>query len=103
MKADSIRIAGAGLSGLSAAICLARHGHRVEVFEKNAESGQTRATTLSSEAAWWHLRGRRPRSSRSRTRRAASDERRGARAHREPLERYAGSIYAERARQRLAE
>lgn len=52
MKADSIRIAGAGLSGLSAAICLARHGHRVEVFEKNAESGQTRHADWDAIENW---------------------------------------------------
>lgn len=42
MSMDTIRIAGAGLAGLSAAIGLARSGYRVEVFEKNADSGQAR-------------------------------------------------------------
>jgi len=31
----NIIIIGAGLGGLSAAICLARHGHNVRVLEKN--------------------------------------------------------------------
>ena len=42
MNRDTIRIAGAGLSGLSAAIGLARQGHQVDVFEKNADSGESR-------------------------------------------------------------
>jgi len=37
MSRNSIRIAGAGLAGVSAAIGLARRGHQVEVFEKNAD------------------------------------------------------------------
>jgi flavin-dependent dehydrogenase len=44
MKSDRIRIAGAGLSGLSAAIGLAQRGYRVDVLERNADSGQTRHT-----------------------------------------------------------
>ncbi|HEY3475246.1 MAG TPA: FAD-dependent oxidoreductase [Anaerolineales bacterium] len=52
MKTDTIRIAGAGLSGLSAAICLAQRGHRVEVFEKNAESGQTRHADWDAIENW---------------------------------------------------
>jgi flavin-dependent dehydrogenase len=52
MKTDRIRIAGAGLSGLSAAICLAQRGHRVEVFEKNAESGQTRHADWDAIENW---------------------------------------------------
>jgi flavin-dependent dehydrogenase len=39
---DPIRIAGAGLAGLTAAIGLARQGYPVEVFEKNTDSGQNR-------------------------------------------------------------
>jgi flavin-dependent dehydrogenase len=52
MKTDRIRIAGAGLSGLSAAIGLAQRGHRVEVFERNAESGQTRHTDWDAIENW---------------------------------------------------
>ncbi len=52
MKTDSIRIAGAGLSGLSAAICLAQRGHRVEVFERNRESGQTRHADWDAIENW---------------------------------------------------
>lgn len=52
MKTNSIRIAGAGLSGLSAAIGLAQHGHCVEVFEKNAESGQTRHADWDAIENW---------------------------------------------------
>ena len=52
MKTDSIRIAGAGLSGLSAAICLAHRGYRVEVFERNADSGQTRHADWDAIENW---------------------------------------------------
>ena len=52
MKTDSIRIAGAGLSGLSAAICLAQRGYRVEVFERNADSGQTRHADWDAIENW---------------------------------------------------
>jgi flavin-dependent dehydrogenase len=52
MKTDSIRIAGAGLSGLSAAICLAQRGYRVEIFERNADSGQTRHADWDAIENW---------------------------------------------------
>ena len=52
MKTDTIRIAGAGLSGLSAAICLAQRGHRVEVLEKNADSGRTRHADWDAMENW---------------------------------------------------
>lgn len=52
MKADRIRIAGAGLSGLSAAIGLAQGGHQVEVFERNSDSGQTRHTDWDAIENW---------------------------------------------------
>jgi flavin-dependent dehydrogenase len=42
MGTEAVRIAGAGLSGLSTAIGLARLGHRVDVFEKNTDSGMLR-------------------------------------------------------------
>ena len=52
MKPDRIRIAGAGLSGLSAAIGLAQRGYQVEVFERNAESGQTRHADWDAIENW---------------------------------------------------
>lgn len=52
MNSDSIRIAGGGLSGLSAAIGLARRGHRVEVFERNADSGVTRHADWDAIENW---------------------------------------------------
>ena len=52
MKPDPVRIAGAGLSGLSAAICLAQRGHRVEVFDRNADSGQTRHADWDAIENW---------------------------------------------------
>src|SRR5215510_10763355 len=52
MKRESIRIAGAGLAGLSAAIGLARRGHTVEVFEKNADSGQARHSDWDAIENW---------------------------------------------------
>lgn len=52
VKTESIRIAGAGLSGLSAAIGLAQRGYRVEVFEKNADSGQLRHTDWDAIENW---------------------------------------------------
>jgi len=36
----TIKIAGAGISGLTAAICLAKAGYRVEVYERNETSGK---------------------------------------------------------------
>lgn len=52
MKNDLVRIAGAGLSGLSAAIGLARRGHRVGVFERHADSGQTRHADWDAIENW---------------------------------------------------
>lgn len=52
MKSDSVRIAGAGLSGLSAAIGLARRGHPVEIFERNADSGVTRHADWDAIENW---------------------------------------------------
>ena len=52
MRNDSIHIAGAGLAGLSAAIGLARRGHRVEVFEKNADSGAARHSDWDAIENW---------------------------------------------------
>ena len=52
MKTDYIRIAGAGLSGLSAAICLAQRGYRVEIFERNIDSGQTRHADWDAIENW---------------------------------------------------
>src|SRR5215211_2806997 len=52
MKTDSIRIAGAGLSGLSAAIGLAQRGQNVEVFERNSDSGQTRHADWDAIENW---------------------------------------------------
>jgi 2-polyprenyl-6-methoxyphenol hydroxylase-like FAD-dependent oxidoreductase len=52
MQKEKIRIAGAGLSGLTAAICLARMGHPVEVFEKNADSGQGRGSDWDAIENW---------------------------------------------------
>ncbi|HEX7587478.1 MAG TPA: FAD-dependent oxidoreductase, partial [Anaerolineae bacterium] len=52
MNRDTIRIAGAGLSGLSAAIGLARRGHRVDVFEKNADSGEARRGHWDAMENW---------------------------------------------------
>jgi flavin-dependent dehydrogenase len=52
MNGDTIRIAGAGLAGLSAAIGLARRGRRVEIFEKNADSGQVRHEDWDAIENW---------------------------------------------------
>ena len=52
MSHNSINIAGAGLAGLSAAIGLARRGHRVEVFEKNADSGAARHSDWDAIENW---------------------------------------------------
>ena len=49
---DPIRIAGAGLSGLSAAIGLAQQGHVVDVFEKNADSGESRRGHWDAMENW---------------------------------------------------
>jgi flavin-dependent dehydrogenase len=52
MSTDVIRIAGAGLSGLSVGICLARSGHRVEIFEKNPDSGHSRHSDWDAVENW---------------------------------------------------
>lgn len=52
MVASAIRIAGAGLSGLSAAIALAHRGHAVEVFERGADCGETRHTDWDAIENW---------------------------------------------------
>src|SRR5690349_1552757 len=52
MSKDSIRIAGAGLAGLSSAIGLARRGHRVEIFEKNTDSGAARHSDWDAIENW---------------------------------------------------
>jgi flavin-dependent dehydrogenase len=52
MSKDSIQIAGAGLAGLSTAIGLARRGHRVEVFEKNTDSGAARHSDWDAIENW---------------------------------------------------
>jgi flavin-dependent dehydrogenase len=52
MKSDQIRIAGAGLAGLSAAIGLAQRGYQVDVLERNADSGQTRHTDWDAIENW---------------------------------------------------
>lgn len=49
---QAIRIAGAGLAGLSAAIGLARRGHTVEVFEKNLDSGRGRHPDWDAIENW---------------------------------------------------
>jgi flavin-dependent dehydrogenase len=40
------------LSGLSAAICLAQRGYRVEIFERNSDSGQTRHADWDAIENW---------------------------------------------------
>jgi flavin-dependent dehydrogenase len=52
MSKGSIRIAGAGLAGLSAAIGLARRGHHVEVFDKNPDSGAARHSDWDAIENW---------------------------------------------------
>jgi flavin-dependent dehydrogenase len=52
MGASIVRIAGAGLSGLSTAIGLASLGQRVEVFEKNADSGMLRHADWDAIENW---------------------------------------------------
>jgi flavin-dependent dehydrogenase len=52
MGASTVRIAGAGLSGLSTAIGLARLGHRVDVFEKNTDSGMLRHADWDAIENW---------------------------------------------------
>ena len=49
---EPIRIAGAGLAGLSAAVSLAHSGHRVEIFEKNADSGEARHEEWDTIENW---------------------------------------------------
>ena len=50
--AGPIRIAGAGLSGLSAALGLAKRGHDVEIFERNADSGRGRHPDWDAIENW---------------------------------------------------
>ena len=52
MKKDKIRIAGAGISGLTAAISLSRMGYPVEVFEKNGDSGFERTSDWDAIENW---------------------------------------------------
>ena len=52
MNRDAVWIAGAGLSGLSTAIGLTRRGHRVDVFEKNADSGASRRGHRNAIENW---------------------------------------------------
>ena len=52
MSTGIVRIAGAGLSGLSTAIGLARLGHHVEVFEKNTDSGMLRHADWDAIENW---------------------------------------------------
>ena len=52
MAESTVRIAGAGLSGLSTAIGLACRGQRVKVFEKNAESGMARHADWDAIENW---------------------------------------------------
>ena len=52
MVARAVRIVGAGLSGLSAAIALAHRGHTVEVFERGADCGETRHTDWDAIENW---------------------------------------------------
>ncbi|MDD5371199.1 MAG: NAD(P)-binding protein [Anaerolineaceae bacterium] len=49
---EPIRIAGAGLAGLSAAVSLARSGHRVEIYEKNCDSGEARQEDWDTIENW---------------------------------------------------
>ena len=52
MGVSIVRIAGAGLSGLSTAIGLARLGHHVDVFEKNTNSGMLRHADWDAIENW---------------------------------------------------
>ena len=52
MNRDVVRIAGAGQSGLSTAIGLTRRGHRVDAFEKNADSGEARRGHWDAMENW---------------------------------------------------
>lgn len=47
-----LQIAGGGLAGLSTAIHLARQGHRVELFEKNSDSGKNRSDDWDAAENW---------------------------------------------------
>jgi flavin-dependent dehydrogenase len=47
-----VRIAGAGLAGLTTAIHLARQGHHVEVFDRKPDSGRTRLPDWDAAENW---------------------------------------------------
>lgn len=52
MASRAVRIAGAGLSGLSAAIALAHRGHSVEIFERGPDCGELRHTDWDAIENW---------------------------------------------------
>ncbi len=52
MRFDAVRIAGAGLAGLSTAIALARQGERVEVYERRAASAAARPRRWDAVENW---------------------------------------------------
>ncbi len=52
MQNGTIRIAGAGISGLTAAVNLASQGNPVEVFEKNEDTGNNRSQDLDAIDNW---------------------------------------------------
>ncbi len=52
MMRSPLRIVGAGVSGLTAAIQLARHGASVEVFERRADSGPAHSVRCDAVENW---------------------------------------------------
>jgi flavin-dependent dehydrogenase len=52
MRSETIKIAGAGLAGLTAAISLARGGHKVVLYEKNSETGENRNPDWDAIENW---------------------------------------------------